>query len=393
MGNLGVLRATSGNATKRLKSRVTTRAGKSAQAVIKQFATQELQAKKGKMQEWKENVMQEVARELHVIRQMHEGAMEAQRQNFQLELERMGGKVEQLESEVKALKFPGQHLARKTPPAKAVMPSSSDSQKGKSQLEDRERSQESSPIEPHEVNARPPNQPKQSQPDTLRKSYAQVVKGNPTRLPPEKPWTEVKYTNKKEGWAKEKTQRQELGGRRILFPRKEAQPKKSEEDIMLALNEALQKAGESASIRFNRVSYSQSGAISALFTEKGNAIELLKTRTNVLIRAAKAVDAAVIGVEALEHWQRLKVHGMPLSRYLGEEKMELLRREVESSTGIKLKTTPRWLIHESRLRERQESANNRGSAIVITVANHSEASHLCARGLRFGGALKVVEIF
>ena len=82
---------------------------------------------------------------------------------------------------------------------------------------------------------------------------------------------------------------------------------------------------------------------------------------------------------------------MPLGRYLGEGKMELLKREVESSTGVQLKTTPRWLIHESRLRERQESGNYRGSSIVITVANNSDATYLCARGLRFGGTLKVVE--
>lgn len=155
-----------------------------------------------------------------------------------------------------------------------------------------------------------------------------------------------------------KSQRQEPGGKRILFPREEAQPKMSEEDIMLALNEALQKAGEPISIRFSRVSYSQSGAISALLTEKGDATELLKICTNILIRAAKTIDRVVIGVEALEHWQRLKVHGMPLGRYLGEGKMELLKREVESSTGIKLKTVPRWLIHESRLRERLESGSN-----------------------------------
>ena len=128
VGSLGILRTTSENATKRMKSRVTARAGKSTQAAIKQFATQELQAEKGKMQEWKENVMQEVARELHGIRQMHEGAMEAQRQIFQLELERVGGKVEQLESEVKALKLSGQRLAHKTPPAKPVAPPSSDGQ-------------------------------------------------------------------------------------------------------------------------------------------------------------------------------------------------------------------------------------------------------------------------
>ena len=115
VGSLGALRATSGNATKRLKTRAMTRAGKSARAItMKQSATEERLAEKGKMKEWKENIMQEVARELHVIRQMHEGAMEAQRQSLQLELECMGGKVEQLESEVKALKVPGQQLARKT---------------------------------------------------------------------------------------------------------------------------------------------------------------------------------------------------------------------------------------------------------------------------------------
>ena len=63
-------------------------------------------------------------------------------------------------------------------------------------------------------------------------------------------------------------------------------------------------------------------------------------RKNILIRATKMVNAAVIG-EALEHWHRLKVHGMPLERYLGEGKMELFRKEVELSTGIQLKTIPR----------------------------------------------------
>ena len=247
------------------------------------------------------------------------------------------------------------------------------------------------PIETHKINSSPPSQPRQSQSGVSRKSYAQVVKENPTRSSVEKPWTEVKYANKKNVGAKKGMQKQEPGGRRILFPREEVQPKRSEEDIMLALNEALQKAGEPATVRFSRIGYSQSGAISALLTEKADAKELLETRRNILIRAAKTVDTAVIGAEALEHWQRLKVHGMPLGRYLGEGKMELLKREVESSTGVQLKTTPRWLIHESRLRERQESENYCGSSIVITVANNSDATYLYARGLRFGETLKVVE--
>ena len=129
-----------------------------------------------------------------------------------------------------------------------------------------------------------------------------MVKGSLTRLTSEKPWTEVKYGNRKDQMAKKKPQKQEPGERRILFPREKGQEKMSEEDIMLALNEALQKAGEPTSICFSRVSYSQSGAISAFLTKKGDASEILKTRTNILIQTAKTVDRVVVGAETLEHW-------------------------------------------------------------------------------------------
>lgn len=59
-GNAGILKATSEKATKRLKmrqeTRISTRAGKSAEAAIRQLATQELQAEKGRMQEWKKKM-------------------------------------------------------------------------------------------------------------------------------------------------------------------------------------------------------------------------------------------------------------------------------------------------------------------------------------------------
>ena len=69
------------------------------------------------------------------------------------------------------------------------------------------------------------------------------------------------------------------------------------------------------------------------------------------------MNLQVSGVEVFEHWQWLKVHGMPLERYLGEGKIELLKREVESATGIQLKVLPRWLISENRLRAQQKSSN------------------------------------
>lgn len=48
LDNAGVLRATSGNATKRLKSQVLIKAEKSAEAAMRQFAAQEHQAEKEK---------------------------------------------------------------------------------------------------------------------------------------------------------------------------------------------------------------------------------------------------------------------------------------------------------------------------------------------------------
>ena len=63
VGNSEVLKATSGNAAKRLKmrqeTRATTRAGKAAEA--KQLANKELQTEKARMEEWKQTVMTEVA--------------------------------------------------------------------------------------------------------------------------------------------------------------------------------------------------------------------------------------------------------------------------------------------------------------------------------------------
>ena len=398
--NAGVLRAGSGNATNRLKSRVLTRAEKSAGAAMRQFAAQERQAEKEKMREWKNKVMEEMTRELHGIRQTYEEEMEAQRQGFQIELEKVGGKLEQLEfrsktleNEVRALRWSGQLAARSPPPSAVTVSSgsSSDKRAERQTIERRseERSQQDQPMKTSVTKASTPNQLKQTQPATSspRKSYAQMAASGSPKVSTENAWTEV--TGKKQ--KANAPRKVEPEKRRVIFRRVVTSPQKSEADLMLVLNEALQRANVPAYVRFIKVGYSQSGAISGLLTEKSNAEELLGEYSTTLIRAAKSVDEGVVGVEKLERWHRLKVHGMPLMRYLGEGKMELLCREIESSTGIKLKTMPRWLISEARLEERLEAGNGKGSAIVITVGSEVEASRLCAKGLRFGGAPKVVE--
>ncbi len=70
---------------------------------------------------------------------------------------------------------------------------------------------------------------------------------------------------------------------------------------MLALNKALQKTGRESHIRFRRVKYSSSAAISAPLNKKADAGLLIPRKSNFLIWAVKLVDSEVIGVEVLEH--------------------------------------------------------------------------------------------
>lgn len=131
--NMGVFKPTSGNATKRLmirqETRGITRTCKTAEATLKQIATQEFQAEKGKMQVWKQMIMQKVAHELQTIKQTHKESMEAQRECFQVEMEGVREKLQQmelksarLEKEIGLLKTKeqtlGQHLSNSTPAIK-----------------------------------------------------------------------------------------------------------------------------------------------------------------------------------------------------------------------------------------------------------------------------------
>lgn len=49
------------------------------------------------------------------------------------------------------------------------------------------------------------------------------------------------------------------------------------------------------------------------------------------------MDDEAVGVEDMEHWQRLKVYEMSLAKYLGPDKIELFKKKVKSLTRIAFK--------------------------------------------------------
>lgn len=352
------------------------------------------------MEEWKQTVMTEVAHELQGIKHAHEEGMGIQRQGFQLELEKVKEKLEMVESRAVELEKGVQLLKSRKPTLENELAQSAHAntnrykQSSDGLVEGLDRRQSSSSPAASNPSTIPSSSKVISRIKSTKpapKSYAQIAASNTTQSALDNSWTEVTSNNRKRKGNAASPPKVETGKRRLIFRKQANSPQKSEADLMLVLNESLQKAGVPAYMRFSRVGYSQSGAISALLTERSNAEDLIRHHSNTLIRAAKSIDEGVIGVEALERWHRLKVHGMPLMRYLGEGRMEVLSWKIESSTGIKLKATPRWLISEARLEDRLDTGTGRGSAIVITVGSEEDVSKLCAKKLRFGGAPKVVK--
>lgn len=103
---------------------------------------------------------------------------------------------------------------------------------------------------------------------------------------------------------------------------------------MFAFNEALQRARIPTYTWFNQVEYSQVVVISRLLTKKSNAKQLVNNHSNILMKAAKAVNLEVIRIKGLRHWQKLNIYGMSLVRYFGKKKVEILYYKIELFMGI-----------------------------------------------------------
>jgi hypothetical protein len=171
--------------------------------------------------------------------------------------------------------------------------------------------------------------------------------------------------------------------RRMIFRREEVEAENRAEkaDIILELNKALVGEGLPTFLRVQDAGYTSSGAISVLLNRGASHSMLLPEYRDTLLTAARKADIGVISVEAPEQWYRLKVHGVPVRRYLTLG-LGLARQEIETGGELELKRDPVWLRSARDLRE----SSRKGSTIVITVGSLEEARNLRVNGIRFGGA-------
>jgi len=94
---MGVFKPSTGNATKRLRMRQETRESttnaQTTEATLKLIANQEFQAEKGKMEIWKQVIMQEVGHQQQTVKK----SAEAQKECFRIEIEELREQMQEME--------------------------------------------------------------------------------------------------------------------------------------------------------------------------------------------------------------------------------------------------------------------------------------------------------
>ena len=77
-----------------------------------------------------------------------------------------------------------------------------------------------------------------------------------------------------------------------------------------------------------------------------------------------------MNITANETWKRLKIHGVPLERYLGKGTFGLnkLRTEIESENeGVEIPMEMRWLGRVPEIKERFQNCEARGGSVTVMV--------------------------
>jgi hypothetical protein len=183
--------------------------------------------------------------------------------------------------------------------------------------------------------------------------------------------------------------------RKVIFPRDGCTPHPlgNEMDIPSEVNRALKKAGVPNHIRLDRLRRNEKGVLTGLVGDRTNAEQFLKYGELILMAARKA-DPGVIAVESNETWTRLKIHGVPLRRYMRDdtaEGLQLLREEIEAENPGVTVPLASWLAAPRVVRARWQREEINNSSVVFAVKERSAADRLCTKGLRAAGVYYTVE--
>jgi hypothetical protein len=206
---------------------------------------------------------------------------------------------------------------------------------------------------------------------------------------------EVNESGPGDGSAKPITRGNTEDDRKIIFPRDGCTPHPlgNDMDIPSEVNRALRRAGVPDHIRLTMVRRNDRGVLTGLVGDRTNATQFLLYRETIL-RAARKADSGVISVESNETWARLKIHGVPLHRYMKNDPAEglrLLREEIEAENPGVTVPLASWLAAPRSIKARWDRGEISKSSVVFAVKERPAADRLRMKGIRAAGIYYAVE--
>jgi hypothetical protein len=156
------------------------------------------------------------------------------------------------------------------------------------------------------------------------------------------------------------------------------------------VNRSLRKAGVPDHSRLARLTRNENGVLTGLVADRTNAEQFLQCGELILM-AARRANPGVIAVESNETWARLRIHGVPLRRYLRDdpaERLRLLREEIEAENPGVTVLMAGWLAASPVVKARWQRGEINNSSVVFAVKERSAADRLRTK-LRLHGWLQV----
>jgi len=210
-------------------------------------------------------------------------------------------------------------------------------------------------------------------------------------------FTEVKRQQKKDEMKPVPPGQNSMEKRRVTFKRDNGLPlsQKKDLDISSEVNRALFEAKVPHFVRIQGVTKNTRGCLSTITTPTSTAEKLIRYR-EIVIKAARKVDAGIVDIETNELWERVKMHGVNFDRYLGKKTgggLEKLRQELQAENeGVVLPLAINWIGGPKDV-QKKKAEGKKASSVVFAVKGSKMAEKVLKGGLRAAGTKYDVETF
>jgi hypothetical protein len=185
--------------------------------------------------------------------------------------------------------------------------------------------------------------------------------------------------------------------RRVTFKRDNGLPlsQKKDLDISSEVNRALFEAKVPHFVRIQGVTKNTRGCLSTITTPAATAEILIRYR-EIVIKAARKVNAGIVDIETQELWEKVKMHGVNFDRYLGKKTrggLEKLKQELQAENeGVVLPLAISWIQGPKDV-QKKKMEGKRASTVVFAVKGSKMAEKVLKGGLRVAGVKYDVERF